>query len=237
MSKELKVTFFVKVPDKEADFIEEDLKMHGDEIIKKEFPQIEICDLFQTEDVQYAEKTISYGEITLGKKVQVTDPCYDPDVWCTKTIENMLPGKYNAFATIADRGMWGHRVSELMIAHKSVELGNLKFVRVVTDNIGVDSGNCGFFDYDKYREAKEADIKFVDEHGDDEIGPFTSKWWAISDNLRVLGGTLDDWGVLSHSGYGDGGYDLYLAYDKSEENVVAAKIVYLYNEEEVNESN
>lgn len=231
MSKELKVTFFVRVPDEEADFIEEDLKMHGDEIIKKEFPKVEICDLFQTEDVHYAEKTISYGEITLGKKVQVTDPCYDPDVWCTEVIENMLPGKYNTFATIVNKGMLGRRVAELTIAHESVELSSLKFTKTVAGDIGVDSGNCGFFDCDKYREAKEADIKFVEEHGDDEIGPFTSKWWSISDNLRALGGTLDDWGVLSHSGYGDGGYDLYLAYDESGENVVAAKIVYLYNEE------
>jgi len=231
MSKELKVTFFVKVPDEEADFIKDCLKMHGDEVIEKKFPVIELCNEFSVEDVHRTERTISYGEITLSKKVQATDPCYDPDTWCTEVIENMLPGKYNTFATIVDTGMLGRRVSELTIAHESVELNDLKFVKVVTGDIGVDSGICGFFDCDKYREAKEADVKFVEEHGDDEIGPFTSKWWAISDNLRVLGGTLDNWGVLSRSGYGDGGYDLYLAYDENEKNVVAAKIVYLYNEE------
>ena len=232
MSKELKVTFFVKVPDEEADFIKEDLRERGDEIIEKEFPEIEMCDVFRAEDIHRTEKTVSYGEITLDKKVQVTDPCYSLDVWCTETIENMLPGKYDTFATVVDTGMLGRRVSELTIAHKSVELSGLKFIKVVTGDIGVDSGNCGFFDYDKFREAKETDANFVAEHGDSEIGPFTNKWWAISDNLRALGGTLDDWGVLSHSGYGDGGYDLYLAYDESEENVIAAKIVYLHSEEE-----
>ena len=229
MSKELKVTFFVKVPDEEVEFIKDDLKERGDEIIEKEFPKIELCDVFQAEDVHHTEKMVSYGEITLGKKVQVTDPCYNLDVWCTETIENMLPGEYGTFATIANRGMMGRRVSKLMIIHKSVELGDLKF-KVVTGDIGVDSGNCGFFDYNKYKEAKEADAKFEAEHNN--IGPFTNKWWSVSDNLRALGGTLDDWGVLSHSGYGDGSYDLYLAYDESGENVIAAKIVYLYDEEE-----
>lgn len=231
MSKELKVTFFVRVPDEEADFIKEDLRERGDEIIQKEFPEIEMCDVFFPEEVHRTEETLSYGEITLGKKVQVTDPSYNLDVWCTETIENMLPGEYGTFATIADRGMLGRRVSELMIAHKSVELGDLKFIKTVTGDIGVDSGNCGFFDYEKYKEAKETDARFETEHGDSKIGPFTNKWWSISDNLKALGGTLDDWGVLSHSGYGDGSYDLYLAYDESGD-AIAAKIVYLYNEDE-----
>ena len=232
MSKELKVTFFVKVPDEEADFIKEDLRERGDEIIGKEFPEIEMCNVFQAEDVHRTEAMISYGEIMLGKKVRVTDPGYALSVWCAKTIENMLPGKYDTFATIVNTGMLGRRVSELTIAHKSVELSDLKFIKIVTGDIGVDSGNCGFFDYDKFQEAKEADILYANEHSINDIGPFTNKWWAISDNLRALGGTLDDWGVLSHSGYGDGSYDLYLAYDESGENVIAAKIVYLYNEEE-----
>ena len=232
MSKELKVTFYVKVPDEEADFIKEDLKERGDEIIEKEFPEIGLCDVFRVEDTYRTKKTISYGAITFGKKVQVTDPGYSLSVWCTKTIENMLPGEYGTFATIVNTGILGRRVSELTIAHKSVELGNLKFIKVVTDDIGVDSGNCGFFDYDKFQEAKEIDARFEAEHDNSGIGPFTKKWWSISDNLKALGGTLDDWGVLSHSGYGDGSYDLYLAYDESGENVIAAKIVYLYNEEE-----
>lgn len=230
MSKELKVVFYVRVPDEEADFVKDDLRERGDEIIKKEFPEIEMCDIFQAGEIRHTEITVSFGEITLGKKVQVTDPSYSLDVWCTKTIENMLPGEYGTFATVADRGMLGRRVSELMIVHKSVELGDLKFIKTVAGDIGVDSGNCGFFDYKKLQEAKEADAKFEAEHNN--IGPFTNKWWSVSDNLRALGGTLDDWGVLSHSGYGDGGYDLYLAYDESGENVIAAKIVYLYNEEE-----
>lgn len=230
MSKELKVTFFVRVPDEEADFIENDLRERGDEIIKKEFPEIEMCDVFQAGEIHHTATTVSFGEITLGKKVQVTDPGYSIGVWCTKTIENMLPGEYGTFATIADRGMLGRRVSELMIVHKSVELGDLKFIKTATGDIGVDSGNCGFFDYEKYKEAKEADDKFEAEHND--IGPFTNKWWSISDKARALGGTLDNWGVLSHSGYGDGSYDLYLAYDESGENVIAAKVVYMYDEEE-----
>jgi hypothetical protein len=230
MSKDLKVTFFVRVPDEEADFIEADLRERGDEIIEKEFPEIEVCDVFQAEEIHYITTTVPFGKITLSSKVQVTDPSYNLDVWCTKTIENMLPGEYGTFATIADRGMLGRRVSELMIVHNSVELSNLQFIKTVTGDIGVDSGNCGFFDYEKYKEAKEADDKFEAEHND--IGPFTNKWWSISDKARALGGTLDDWGVLSHSGYGDGGYDLYLAYDESGENVIAAKVVYMYDEEE-----
>jgi hypothetical protein len=32
--------------------------------------------------------------------------------------------------------------------------------------------------------------------------------------------------------YGDGSYDLYLAFDERGENVIAAKVVYMYDEEE-----
>ena len=37
----------------------------------------------------------TYGPaITLGQRVRVTDPCYDLDVWCTGTLDNVKAGVY-----------------------------------------------------------------------------------------------------------------------------------------------
>ena len=36
------------------------------------------------------------GQIHItGQHIDITDPCYDADVWCRTSIENMAPGMYN----------------------------------------------------------------------------------------------------------------------------------------------
>lgn len=42
--------------------------------------------------------TISIPDhVVFGKKISVTDPCYEPDIWCAASVD-CKPGKYNVFA-------------------------------------------------------------------------------------------------------------------------------------------
>lgn len=149
-------------------------------------------------------------------KLQVTDPCYDIDTWCTATLENVKNGKYISEVTTLDAGPWGDRISELAIFHEDFynKKHTLKFVWR-DSNIGVDSGQAGFFDYDKFKEAKQHEgIKSV----------FYEELCNITLNKR-WGCPADESGVVSSSGYGDGVYSLYVA----EKNaiIVAAKIIFI----------
>lgn len=222
MNRQIKVSFYAEVPDKDYHFIESDLVDRGCDVIKEAFPELKFVDTFDVDDVKRTKEVVEYGSIRLKDKVQVTDPGYDPDVWCTYTID-MLPGEYVAYATIIDTGMLGRRVSELKIVHKDYINQKLEFKEISYD-IGVDSGNCGFFDCEKFQAVKDA-AKAVKEG----IDPFTAKWWDVSDS-RELGGIFEDWGVLSHSGYGDGSYVLSTA--RNNDNKVVAAIINYGVEEE-----
>ena len=91
------------------------------------------------------------GTIVLGTDVVVSDPCYGPDVWCKKALENMLPGRYVCRVQTSDEGDWGTYVSEIRIAREgclSKRASDVEFFR----NIGVDSGQCGFYDTEYFAE-------------------------------------------------------------------------------------
>ena len=51
------------------------------------------------------KECVKVGHIILGNTVDVTDPCYDKDVWCRTTLHDMIPGKYKCEAVIADESM------------------------------------------------------------------------------------------------------------------------------------
>lgn len=43
-------------------------------------------------------RTNHYGEMYFGKVIDVTDPCYNSDVWCRTSID-VVPGTYDCYAT------------------------------------------------------------------------------------------------------------------------------------------
>jgi hypothetical protein len=133
-----------------------------------------------------------------GNAVTVTDPCYEPGTWCAKTIKNILPGKWNCRAFTKKCGTWGRRIAALTIRHEDYPKGRIGHFAGVA---GVDSGQCGFFDPD-YFEKNQPD--------DDYDNP--SSWYRRVCDITSSGpewGTIDGYGVVSSSGYGDGGYDIY----------------------------
>lgn len=169
--------------------------------------------------------------ITLGQNVRVSDPCYDDDVWCKTRLTDVLPGKYSVDVTISDEGDWGDRCSEIIAIHEDYVGKELNWE--YHSEIGVDSGQAGIFCESSYRndsieiETPNIDftLPFIDNSGDN--------WY-----MKMCKFTLaqDRWGtyetgVVSSSGYGDGGYPLDVARDKSG-HIIGMKITFIGEDEE-----
>lgn len=142
------------------------------------------------------EKTIEYvGQLILGDKVDVTDPCYDKSAWCRETV-SCKPGIYTGYATISDEGEWGIRVANLSI-YKDNASCPIEDMECVSSNIGVDSGLAGFFN---------SKPDFSDE-----------EWYELCDKTDSK--DKKAWcmfrGIFSESGYGDGSYELYANKDRT----------------------
>ena len=83
------------------------------------------------------------GEIEFKKnKIDVTDPCYDSDVWCRKQVF-ITPGKY-IYTVKLEQEQNCEIVSQLKIQLKNAKSG-VRSIREV-GTIGVDAGLAGFFE-------------------------------------------------------------------------------------------
>lgn len=160
----------------------------------------------------------------------VSDPCYTDPTWCQKKLSGVKPGNYFVFCrSTDDTGGWGERQSVLLAIHEDHINDDLKFRRT-NGIIGVDSGQAGIFSLDTYR--KDSVVESVEPPKDsDFILPYRDSegdaWYELMCKF-TLGN--DGWGsypngVVSRSGYGDGGYDLLLA--RSNRSIVAIGIDFL----------
>lgn len=150
------------------------------------------------------KNTIMAGHITLGNTVDVTDPCYDKDVWCRCTIKNVAAGKYACYAIIADEGSFGQRVAKARIVlDDGSDAAKDTQARVqkgrswrYNTTIGVDAGVAGFFadkpDFDDDQWSELCDWMFSQE----EDRAFVKRFDNETD------------GFWTSSGYGDGCYDV-----------------------------
>ena len=159
-------------------------------------------------------------------KIMVSDPCYAMGfVDCTRVL-NIKKGDYIMSANTENETSWGYRIKELIIKHidyQSVEPTEFD------SSVCVDSGQCGFFDYEYYKKYHKKD--FVDE--DEEDNAWYHRVCDITLNDPMYG-IIDNMGCVSESGYGDGRYGVYVAYN-SEMEIVAVKIVFIeddYDEED-----
>ena len=153
-------------------------------------------------------KEIIYGTKEFPEKIDITDPCYDKDVWCRINNFPIKPGEYTCYACIADneetRG-WGERVSRIGIRMGDADRYERKGL------IGVDAGLAGFFiDKPDYNSA--------------EWKEFCGK---INFDQRVY---LFDEGFFSESGYGDGAYNVYAGYKDG--NIVEVYIEFIGEEDD-----
>ena len=160
-------------------------------------------------------------KIKLGEQVVVSDPCYDLPTWCQAVIDNVKPGTYHTSVRKHDAGTWGTRCSMVFAIHENyVDKPHLlknQWEKTPYD-IGVDSGQCGIFSKESYRNDK-----FKIDNGDGDVSFFSREPWIrkkeVGENWyvkmcsRTLGsqqwGTYDE-GIVSSSGYGDGSYELFV---------------------------
>ena len=153
-------------------------------------------------------RTNHYGEMYFGKVIDVTDPCYNRDVWCRTSID-VVPVTYDCYATHTKEG----RVAEIFIKRKDSHSVRTRMI----DTIGVDAGLAGFFNNKKNYTASDWDElcnKISDL--DDVDGSYT---YFLND------------GFFSSSGWGDGEYAVFAYYDENEE-IVGLKIAFIDDEDE-----
>jgi hypothetical protein len=172
--------------------------------------------------------------IKLSRKVRVSDPCYGDDVWCKFQLTNVRPGDFKVDVTHYDDDSWGHRVSSLSVYHTKLKnYSDLKWVEY--GEIGVDSGQAGIFcettfRNDEYAEKNIADVKgqfdFTSIIHDEKGDKFYVKMCHMTVNSEDKCGIYER-GVVTSSGYGDGGYPFYVVYDE-DKKIVAMKIVYIF---------
>jgi hypothetical protein len=163
-------------------------------------------------------------EVTSGK-LFVTDPCYERGTWCAGTLDNVSKGTWQAYAVMGDRG---NRVMQLSIRKKGTR-GDIGAWNKENIDVGVDSGQAGFFDVDHYPASKDVQ----GEYGEEDT--FYGKCCKITlDENGVGGGTLEH-GVVSSSGWGDGSYFCYTFRNKAGELVAAAIDFGMEEEEEEKE--
>ncbi len=159
-------------------------------------------------------------------KITFSDPCYGLNT-CGMLKNIPFPnGEYrvDCIKTTRTAG-WGLRVKEIIIYNvDKVPVSESREMDVwwnaLSGEVGVDSGQAGIFDskyYEQYHEKND----IIDE-----------RWYDNVCNLTLSSqgyGTIDNQGVCSSSGYGDGGYTAYIG--KLNTDIVAAKIVFIPDED------
>ncbi len=163
-------------------------------------------------------------QIKLGKEVVVSDPCYTIPTWCQAVIDNVKPGVYHTTVRKHDAGDWGTRCAMVFAIHDDyyntphLLIGNWEKTNY---DIGVDSGQCGIFSKESYRnddhniELGEGDISFFNQEPWKDMGPKkeSGEDWYVKMCSRTLGNTqwdTYDEGIVSSSGFGDGSYELFV---------------------------
>ena len=178
-------------------------------------------------------KKIKYclGELELKNSVYVSDPCYMPGTWCQAVVDGLKSGKWIGYMNKKTIKSWGIRVTDLWIVHQ--DYPNI-FPNTILDpaiDIGVDSGAAGIFDYDYYLKHHDGklDGKWYDRQ-------FDLRYNYDRDGNKILshyenhiekkdGVEMDGKCVVSCSGYGDGGYELYA--EKSQGEIIGLRIKFI----------
>lgn len=171
-------------------------------------------------------------EFNLGPEVVVSDPCYDIPTWCQAIVTGVLPGTYIPEVDYSDEGDWGTRVAALRATHIDfyVKPGLIEWSEHPAV-IGVDSGQCGIFDKDSYRNDEQSKTYGVDRMWEEDWNEKDGDDWY--QRMCTLTSSEEDYGVypngvVSSSGYGDGSYTLLVG--KIDNQIVALEIVFIGTE-------
>lgn len=159
--------------------------------------------------------------VTTSSNILAIDPCYDEDLGTV--ISNAALGKWSAFVAYSDEKIWGRRVASIEIYHDDFRVSHLLDSRWKSyghDAVGVDSGQAGFFQLERYQENGKGDFNDKDS--------FYGKVCDLTLSNEQCG--LLEYGAVSSSGFGDGGYELQTI--EKDGQTVAARIIFISKEEE-----
>ena len=121
-----------------------------------------------------------------GNLIDITDPCYDRDVWCRLNNVEISEGCYSCVIWIEDDKEFGESVRIIGI-YKDGQIPYSEDMEAI-GFIGVDAGLAGFFE-------NKPDYK------DEE-------WLEFCDSIKEGNAWIKKEGFFSSSGYGDGEYDV-----------------------------
>jgi len=150
------------------------------------------------------------GTMDFHGSVDITDPCYNKDVWCRMNDVKIKEGIYTCMVWYQkDKGEYNgkpycYETVGIIGIYLDGMIPRQKDMKVIGD-IGVDAGLAGFFhnkpDYDN------------------------DAWNAFCSRIRNGDVWLIDDGFYSSSGYGDGCYNVYALEQQGE--IVALEIRFL----------
>ncbi len=140
-------------------------------------------------------------------KIDVTDPCYDGDVWC-RTQKPIIPGVYDCYVGLDKK----KRICTLIILSGNYSLDDSFDIEEVGE-IGVDAGMAGFFqnkpDYSNEQWEKICEYCYPDSENE--------QFWVADESSPLCCK-----GFFSESGDGDGVYVLLQA--KKNDRIVGYKL-------------
>jgi len=143
----------------------------------------------------------------ISGKICVTDPCYKRGTWCANFD---VPAKNGVWVAKVTKNKEG-RIKALYAHHE--HFGESKLNEVLPNEVGVDSGQAGIFDSSIYPDGER---DYRDENSFyKKVCNLTDKSWGIYNNA----------GVVSRTGYGDGGYEAKCA--KHNNEIVSVKITFI----------
>jgi hypothetical protein len=150
--------------------------------------------------------------------LMITDPCYKGG---DKVVENLKSGTWICETNIVNEGGWGNRNAYIAMYHMSHRYSHKKFELDVDygEVVNVDSGQIGMF----LGSTFETDS--VSEDYYDEICNITGDSTCGGGPVRDNEGQMI--GFATSSGFGDGGYDLFMKLDDITGEVIALEVVFI----------
>lgn len=165
-------------------------------------------------------------EVTSGELI-TSDPCYDLDTWCMGVLKGVKKGSWHAYSMIEDSE---ERNSALIIYHESVSKTDASYyfsgaykLNTAPFEVGVDSGQAGFFDSTVYKNDATVPTDFNLGLDWKDRG-----WYGMCARLTLSdkGAGVVPGGAVSSSGYGDGGYSCRYFMNENHE-IIYADIVFI----------
>lgn len=209
-----------------CEMMADDYSSYADELCDVLRQSAKICHRLEYGGVK---KTLELGEFKIvSGKMAVSDPCYKPDVWCRGELENVMNGTWYASAVEVYTGSWGRRIARLIAVHENYIGERMSKGQCAGFEVGVDSGQAGLFDDSHYQ-----DDSIIPNPKPRFFGEPSDIWYShcCDITLSPLSAGVLPYGVVSSSGFGDGGYDCFICRNEYGQ-IIRAEIEFITEDED-----